>query len=106
MRRVTGMDSSAVLSFRKITQLAQTNGFELVLSGVPDRVRAQLQRGGVGESDGMIRFEPDLDRGLQRCEDGLLVEAHMAAAGDGSADALASLPTRLSSYLQRETVPE
>jgi SulP family sulfate permease len=106
MRRVTGMDSSAVLSFRKITQLAQTNGFELVLSGVPDRVRAQLQRGGVGESDGMIRFEPDLDRGLQRCEDGLLVEAHMAAAGDGSADALASLPTRLSSYLERETVPE
>jgi SulP family sulfate permease len=106
MRRVTGMDSSAVLSFRKITQLAHANGFELVLSGVPDRVRAQLQRGGVGESEGVVRFEPDLDRGLQRCEDGLLDEAHRAATGDVSGDGLASLPKRLSTYLQRESIPE
>ena len=74
LRRVTGMDSSAVMSFRKVVQLAQANGFELVFTGVPEPVKAQLARGGVVASDGVVRFEPDLDRGLQRCEDGLLDE--------------------------------
>src|SRR5207253_7569131 len=47
LRRVTGMDSSAVLSFRKVAQLAEANGFELVLSGASDRVQGMLRRGGV-----------------------------------------------------------
>ena len=72
LRRVTGMDSSAVMSFRKVAQLAQTNGFELVFTGVPEQVTTRLARGGVVAADGVVRFEPDLDRGLQRCEDGLL----------------------------------
>src|SRR5439155_16087150 len=72
LRRVTGMDSSAVLSFRKVAQLAEANGFELLFSGVPDRAQSQLRRGGVVASDGVVRFEPDLDHGLQHCEDSLL----------------------------------
>ena len=60
------------LSFRKVAQLAEANGFELVFAGVPDRVEGQLRHGGVSSADGIVWFEPDLDHGLQRCEDGLL----------------------------------
>ena len=33
LRRATGMDSSAVMAFRKVAQLAKANGFELVFAG-------------------------------------------------------------------------
>ena len=71
LRRVTGVDSSAVVAFVKVIGLAQAHGFELVLTGVSEPVRKQLARGGVAETE-LVRFEPDLDRGLQRCEEGLL----------------------------------
>jgi SulP family sulfate permease len=58
LRRVTGMDSSAAMSFRKVAQLAQANGFELVFTDVPDQVMTRLQRGGVVAADGVVRFEP------------------------------------------------
>ncbi|MGH2655753.1 MAG: SulP family inorganic anion transporter [Actinomycetota bacterium] len=75
-RRVTGLDSSAVLVFTKARQLAGSRGITLVLSGVGDRLRRQLERGGFAEDpDGGIRILPDLDRGVQWCEDRLLEEA-------------------------------
>jgi SulP family sulfate permease len=106
LRRVTGMDSSAVLSILKIAQLAETRGFEVVFSGVPDVVRKQLARGGVVPSDGLVWFEPDLDHGLQRCEDGLLKEEQQAVASRESGDGLGGLPGRLEPYLERRTLPE
>ena len=72
LRRVTGVDSSAVVAFVKVMRLAEANGFELVLTGISDPVRSQLERGGVAATEELVRFEPDLDRGLQRCEDALL----------------------------------
>ena len=102
LRRATGMDSSAVMSFRKVVQLAQANGFELVFTGVPDQIVTRLQRDGVVASDGVVRFEPDLDRGLQWCEDGLLAGARVA---EGTGDALAGMPAGLSAYLSRESLP-
>jgi SulP family sulfate permease len=62
----------------------------------------------VVESDGLVSFEPDLDRGLQRCEDALLsasgrVEArahHPAGRG------LDPLPPGLVAHLERVSVPE
>jgi sulfate permease, SulP family len=106
LRRVTGMDSSAVMSFLKVAQLAETKEFELVFSGVPDMVRKQLGRGGVVPSDGVVRFEPDLDHGLQWCEDGLLKGERQAVASEASGDGIGSLPARLVPYLERRTVPE
>ena len=88
LRRVTGVDSSAVVAFVKVIGLAQTHGFELVLTGVSEPVRKQLARGGVDEGD-LVRFEPDLDRGLQRCEEALLrdeaADAQTADAGRAGA---------------------
>ena len=106
LRRVTGVDSSAVVSFRKIVSLAEANGFELVVTDVSEGVRKQLVRGGIVELDGVVRFEPDLDRGLQRCEDGLLEGvADPAGGGEGSGEALAGLPPHLSAYLERVELP-
>ena len=104
LRRVTGMDSSAVLSFRKVAQLAEANGFQLVFTGVPDAVQAQLRRGGVAASDGIVRFEPDLDHGLQWCEDGLL--SSQVVVAEGPSEALAGLPPGLWIYMERESLAE
>ncbi len=101
LRRVTGVDSSAVMSFRKVAQLAQANEFELVFTGVPDGVLTRLSRGGVIPSDGVVRFEPDLDRGLQVCEDGLLGSS-VAPAGPSAAPA--GMPAGLSAYVSRESL--
>ena len=81
LRRATGIDSSAVLAFRKVARIAAANGFELVLTDVPEPVMTQLELGGVVAMDGVVRFEPDLDRGLERCEDGLLAGAAGARRG-------------------------
>ena len=102
LRRVTGMDSSAVMSFGKVAQLAEASGFELVLTGAPQAVRVKLERGGVERSD-VVRYEPDLDRGLQRCEDGLLGRVE---TGVGRSEALAGLPPRLWDYFEQVPVDE
>jgi SulP family sulfate permease len=126
LRRVTGVDSSAVVSFVKVVHLAEATGFELVFTGASDRVRKQLERGGMAEAEGVVRFEPDLDRGLQWCEDRLLrvegpdvgtpdggaVEEGPAEVGagqvspDGQGDALAGMPPGLRTYLERVELPD
>jgi sulfate permease, SulP family len=104
LQRVTGMDASAVLSFRKVALLAEAGGVELVFAGVPEGVERQLRRGGVTPADGTIRFEPDLDRALQRCEDGLLADTPPAAAGPS--DGRTHMPPHLMSYLDRREIPD
>ncbi len=110
LRRVTGMDASVVLSLRKVAQLAEAGGFELVFAGVSDRVQGQLRRGGLSTADGIVRFEPDLDHGMQRCEDGLLEgdDALDGLAGPlaGGVGSLADLPPNLMNYVERETLAE
>jgi sulfate permease, SulP family len=108
LRRVTGVDSSGVVAFVKVMHLAEANGFELVFTGASDQVRKQLGQGGVVESEGIIRFEPDLDRGLQRCEEGLLggAIAEPLVVVNGSSDGLAGMPPGLRTYLERRELPE
>ncbi|HEX7248675.1 MAG TPA: SulP family inorganic anion transporter [Actinomycetota bacterium] len=102
LRRVSGVDSSAVTSLRKVVQLAEANRFELVVTDASDAVATQLRRGGIVALDRVVRFEPDLDRGLQRCEDELLADPVSAVAGDdASAEALAGVPPHLWNYLER-----
>jgi len=108
LRRVTGVDSSAVVSFVKVMRLAEAAGSEIVFTGASDPVRAQLARGGVVQSAGLLAFEPDLDRGLQRCEDALLsapglaeaTREHPAGGGPGG------LPPGLAGHLERVSLPE
>ena len=104
LQRVTGVDSSAVVSFVKAMRLGETHGFEIILTGASDPVRRQLERGGVIETEQIVAFEPDLDRGLQRCEEVLLAAAGDAAPEDPGA-ALDGLPPGLEAYLERVSVP-
>jgi SulP family sulfate permease len=67
-------------------------------------VQSQLQRGGLVATDGVVRFEPDLDHSLQRCEDELLAEAPPEASG--ADDGFAELPPHLEPYLERRSIPE
>jgi SulP family sulfate permease len=76
-RRVSGIDSSAVLAFMKAEQLAEAEGFDLLLTGVAPRMRRQLEQGGLTEDSGRLAYLEDLDRGLQRCEEKLLEDARM-----------------------------
>ena len=108
LRRVTGVDSSAVVSFVKVVGLARSNGFELVFTGASEPVRRQLERGGVVPIEGFVVFEPDLDRGLQRAEDALLAEQAAAATvtRDADGEALAGMPAGLRPYLEREELAQ
>ena len=106
LRRVTGVDSSAVVSFVKVLRLAETGGFEVVFTGASERVRTQLERGGVIEAAGPVSFEPDLDRGLQRCEDALLSAPGLAdALRDHPAGGPAGMPPGLAAHLERVPLP-
>jgi sulfate permease, SulP family len=107
LRRVTGVDSSAVVSFVKVVHLAEAAGFELVLTGASDRARKQLERGGLVQSEGAVRFEPDLDRGLQWCEDRLLrVGEPDRVSPDGKGEAIAGMPPGLRPHLERVELPD
>jgi SulP family sulfate permease len=106
LRRVTGVDASAVVAFVKVVRLAEAHGFELVFAGASDQVHAQLERGGVEASEGVVAFEPDLDRGLQRCEDVLLAESRLEVARADPVQALDGLPPNLVTYLERESLSE
>jgi SulP family sulfate permease len=99
LRRVSGLDSSAVAAFAKVSRLAEASGVELVITSASEPVRAQLRRGGIAD-DGAVRFEPDLDRGLQRCEDALL-GGPLPVEGDG----VAGMPPGLVPHLERREVP-
>lgn len=103
LRRVTGMDASAVAAFSKAMRLARSHGSELVVTGSSEPVRAQLERGGVTEQAGSLRFEPDLDRGLERCEDVLLAE-EAPVAGEEVPQGGDGVPSGLTPYMERVAV--
>lgn len=72
---VSGIDSSAVLSFVKLGQLAATRGFGLVVTELAPQVREQLARGGFAAGEAEVHDFAELDRGIQWCEDRLLADA-------------------------------
>ncbi len=89
-RRVTGLDSSAVLSFNKARQLAEPHGITLALTGLPAGSHSQLARAGVINGDDTLRVFPDLDRGLEWCE-----EQHLSREHAGPVDPPAALSAQL-----------
>ncbi|MFZ5819801.1 MAG: SulP family inorganic anion transporter [Chloroflexota bacterium] len=71
-RRVTGMDSSAVISFVKGKQLAEVQEITLVLTHLAEPIRRRLEMDGLSEKDPAVHIFPDLDHGLEWCEEQLL----------------------------------
>ncbi len=72
-RHVSGADSSAALSFLKIHQLSELCGFELVLTGLSPGLRRLISdKGFVEAGKDILHYFPDLDHGLEWCENRLL----------------------------------
>jgi SulP family sulfate permease len=100
LRRAPGLDASAVVAFGEVTRLATGHGMEIVVTGASDEVRAALARGTVAATEGVLRFEPDLDRGLEHCEEVLLASDPAPTVHEA-----ADLPVELAGLVERATIP-
>lgn len=94
MRRVTGIDSSAIASFQRLARSAERDGFAVVLAGARDRVRLKLTRGGLGDAGEHLRFEDDAEAALMSCENALL-DAKAPETRDATAIPLEATLTRI-----------
>lgn len=83
-RQVIGLDSTALLSFDKLCQLARDDGFTLLLAGLSPALREQFNQGGLGEEGGGLIFAADLDRAAEWVEDQLCLS--VAPMDDWSLD--------------------
>jgi sulfate permease, SulP family len=112
--RVSGLDSSAVVSFIKSKQLAEAQGLRLALTHVSEKIQHQFERGGLLTKNGTVLTFADLDHGLEWCEEQLLeieqittlhvpvtLSAQLADSGFKSADT-----ARLTKFLERVKVKE
>lgn len=73
--QVTDMDSSAALSFMKLAQEATKSHFFLLLTGLPPGMGERLMGSWFEkETSSYIQILPDLDRGIEWCEERMLRE--------------------------------
>jgi SulP family sulfate permease len=71
--RVSGLDSSAVLSFVRLSQATAPEGFVLVLTSMSGAVTKAMLRGGLDHGqDRRVRIEPTFEYGVEWCENALL----------------------------------
>jgi SulP family sulfate permease len=78
-KQVTGLDTTAMLSFSKMRQIAEANGIGLVFSNMSKEGRLQFKAGGFEDAGaGSVRFIYDTDHALEWCEDQLLAAAALA----------------------------
>jgi SulP family sulfate permease len=107
-RQVIGLDSTALLSFEKLRQLARDGGFSLTFAGLPPALREQFNQGSLGQGTDGVRFAPNLDRAAEWVEDQLCIiaESDDERPLDASLQALVPGPatTRLIGYLNRREV--
>ena len=114
-RLVNGVDSSAVNSFAKMKRYADEQGYVLVFTHLSPELVTQFKRGGFDfEEDKHFRVFPDLDHGVEWCEDQILMTESGSAAGQkqGLEEQLRSIfpssveVARFLDYLERRQVPE
>jgi SulP family sulfate permease len=78
--QVTGLDSTALLSFSRLLQWARENEIRLIMSGLTTRARNQLRKGGFIEQTEGLRLFADMDRGIEWCEDQIVARAPAAGS--------------------------
>lgn len=113
-RRVSGVDSSAAMSFVKLRQFAEKRGLALVFAGQNEDVARVLENSGFKGSEGATwRSEADLDHALEWSENRLL--ARLAVESTGKPRSLVAdlvedledplLVARMMTYVETLTVP-
>lgn len=70
--RVSGLDSSAVFSFIKCKQLAESQNMTVLFTDFPKSFQNKIMMGDLFAGNDHIQIHPDLDHGLEWCEDRLL----------------------------------
>lgn len=81
---VTDMDSSAALSFMKLAQDASQHNFFLVLTGLAPKMHERLMSNWFeNESTSYVQIMPDLDRGIEWCEERILKELSISETHEG-----------------------
>lgn len=112
--RVSGFDSSAVISFVKCRQITEAQGITLVLTNLSSQMQQRFELDGLSENESVIRIFTDLDHGLEWCEEQMLdieqvttlhtpvtLSAQLADSGFERANT-----KRLLNYLERVTFKE
>lgn len=77
-RLVNGLDTSAVLSFVKLNQMARQQQFHVLFTHLSSQDAEQLQQGGCLETQNLYQVFPDLDRGLEWCENQILATTKLS----------------------------
>ena len=73
--RITGLDSTGILSFSRMKQVTQEKGVMLIFIAPSADIRNQLEKGGLEEDGEFVFYFPNLDRAIQWGEDRLLAQA-------------------------------
>jgi SulP family sulfate permease len=74
-RRVTGLDGSAEIVFIKIMRLARSVDVKLTFTGISSMFKDRFMRAlSMEPGFGQVHFFPDLDHGLEWCEDQILLD--------------------------------
>jgi len=109
--QVTDMDSSAALSFIKLAQEAAKSNFFLLLTGLSPAMEERLLGSWfANESSSYIQVMPDLDRGVEWCEERLLSSQSLTIEDIGIMEQLAGyLPSPgdhkiLAQYMEHRVV--
>jgi SulP family sulfate permease len=71
-RHVTGLDTSAAISFTKARQLVDDHDISLVLTGASDEIIQRLAASDFNDEDARVHLFSTLDLGLEWCEDQIL----------------------------------
>jgi SulP family sulfate permease len=72
-QRVTGMDSTGLVSFEKLKHAAAAAGTTIVITDATLAIREQMERGGL-QANAHVQFFRTLDQGIEWCENILLRE--------------------------------
>ena len=80
-RQVTGLDSSTINSFNKLKIMAVNKGFRVLFCDMNKTMRQQLAvEGLLPDEEGLFLEFPDLDHGLEWCEEQIIDDEEAATA--------------------------
>lgn len=114
-RQVTGIDTTAMLSFTRMRQLAHEKGIALVLADMSPQVKSIFEIEGFTNSEGdQVHSFDDADHALEWCEDQLLTDTELkdVPSQSGVEDHLEHLARKgidvksLKPYLTRQQLEE
>jgi sulfate permease, SulP family len=70
--KVSGIDSTGMLSFDRMLQWNQEQGIQLVITGMPPVMQNQFLQANSSSNQEALHFLPSLDRGLEWCENEII----------------------------------